>query len=605
MFVINSKGEHEQVNTVPYWENPLNYAPKEVITPKVQPKGKQKMHQRSGVCYRAEPVFLDTETSHTADNSAAWIHQWAARWGAVYITGRDVNSLVTFLQNVSGYVKGMRSKKKKTLVYIHNLPYDWQYFKDFLPGQEVFATKPRKPLTVRWENLDIRCSYQLTHKALAMWARGTAHPKLIGKYDYNVIRYPWTPLTDMEWAYQLNDVAAMYDAWHRDRTNDGYTVADVPLTTTGFIRNIVRKVSHEHRWDNMVKGLTLDYEWYLAAQCAYQAGVTHGNPYLPFVANPQYYDTLNPMCQDVPYTIGHRDYKSSYPCRMVTCKYPMGAWHDFEGGLEDITKAWTDKYAMLIKLKITSLKIKNPLNPIPCVPYSKLLGNSKCELDNGRVRELLNGEIVYIVTDIDFWLMMDSYDIECELIGAKCSRKDYLPKEYREVVMYYFEQKETKKHSDPILYNLAKEVVNGLYGMGCQKTIQDKQVYDPFERRWIKEDPDSSDYDKAVEKLFIPFVWGLWTTAEAHKALLDDINVIGWKNYLYCDTDSIFYISTPEAERKIEKRTITILSWRSAWVRMLVTPIWVSLIWRMTALYMHLGNSMQSAMPFLTVQVCT
>lgn len=49
-----------------------------------------------------------------------------------------------------------------------------------------------------------------------------------------------------------------------------------------------------------------------------------------------------------------------------------------------------------------------------------------------------------------------------------------------------------------------------------------------------------SEYTK---RAFLPFQWGVWTTAWARYRLKEGINIVG-DNYVYSDTDSVKYIKT-------------------------------------------------------------
>ena len=50
----------------------------------------------------------------------------------------------------------------------------------------------------------------------------------------------------------------------------------------------------------------------------------------------------------------------------------------------------------------------------------------------------------------------------------------------------------------------------------------------------------------------LPYQVGVFVTALARYELYEYIKIIGYKNVLYCDTDSIFYIKNSEIEKKIE-----------------------------------------------------
>jgi hypothetical protein len=55
------------------------------------------------------------------------------------------------------------------------------------------------------------------------------------------------------------------------------------------------------------------------------------------------------------------------------------------------------------------------------------------------------------------------------------------------------------------------------------------------------------------KKNFMWLQWGSWTTAWSRYLLLQYAEIIGWDRCLYCDTDSMFYISSPELEEKLDK----------------------------------------------------
>ena len=102
------------------------------------------------------------------------------------------------------------------LVYVHNLSYEFQYLSGIWKFEEsdIFATDVRKPLYCRMGNLELRCSYRLAGESLKGWAKhmGVDHQKL-EDFDYTEKRYPWSPLTDLEYQYCWNDVISVVEVW--------------------------------------------------------------------------------------------------------------------------------------------------------------------------------------------------------------------------------------------------------------------------------------------------------------------------------------------------------------------------------------------------------
>lgn len=81
--------------------------------------------------------------------------------------------------------------------------------------------------------------------------------------------------------------------------------------------------------------------------------------------------------------------------------------------------------------------------------------------------------------------------------------------------------------------------------------IRDLITYENNE--WgIKEADEQEQLDKYnnSRRRFLYYPWGVWCTAYARRNLWYGITNIG-ENYIYADTDSIFYFSTPENERFI------------------------------------------------------
>ena len=96
---------------------------------------------------------------------------------------------------------------------MHNLSYEFTFLSGiyhFKP-EEVFAVDKRAILKCTMFNkLEYRCSYRLSNMSLLEFtkAENVEHRKYSEKYDfdYNIIRYPWTPLDSDELLYCQNDV---------------------------------------------------------------------------------------------------------------------------------------------------------------------------------------------------------------------------------------------------------------------------------------------------------------------------------------------------------------------------------------------------------------
>ena len=74
-----------------------------------------------------------------------------------------------------------------------------------------------------------------------------------------------------------------------------------------------------------------------------------------------------------------------------------------------------------------------------------------------------------------------------------------------------------------------------------------------------KQGQDDEDKENALNKYyrsynnFMPYQYAIYTTAHARDALFTMIECVGYDNFLYCDTDSVFYIETPENKIRMDE----------------------------------------------------
>ena len=80
---------------------------------------------------------------------------------------------------------------------------------------------------------------------------------------------------------------------------------------------------------------------------------------------------------------------------------------------------------------------------------------------------------------------------------------------------------------------------------------------------WIKQKP--TDINGVIEAYyknensFMQYQYGVWTTAHARYQLLYyiyDVIIANGGEYLYCDTDSCFYLTTDECEKAVEEENV-------------------------------------------------
>ena len=500
--------------------------------------------------YATNYMTLDTETSHDS-LIRGWIYQWAIRIKRSYIYGRTPSELITFMTNCAEHY-GL-TDAKRIIIYIHNAAYDVQYLKHYLkkydPNMRIFAIDNHSILCVDVLGFRILCSYKLTNLSLSKLSDSYAEKyiKAVGEIDYNIVRYQDSTLTPEDWYYMFSDVAAQYDGINGYLTMQGYKYAyNAPITSTGFVRAACRGAALAADWHKTFETMRLTYPMYKLCQSAFMGGVC--------IASWKYAgETIRSD------KLRHKDFTSSYPARQVIEDgFPAGLpmWYgDIETAeeLSDIIK----NFACIFILKLTNVSLKQGITA-PYIPSSKCLTLSNDLRLNGKIIQA--EELSIAICDIDYKWICKQYDFdnEIEIHNLLIFERGPLPEWFKNEVMTYFNNKCKLKGVDDILYNKSKNMLNGIYGMTATRPVRDEyQLNNDLELEIKKKTED--DAAKALAKYynsrnsFMPFQWSIYTTAYARDALFTMIECVGYDNFLYCDTDSVFYIETPENKKSMEE----------------------------------------------------
>ena len=494
-----------------------------------------------GNVYYGDFMTMDIETStvnRESNKPIAFTYSIA-----VYITGRcflmrtwrDYIDFITNLQITLRLTKNVR-----LVCYVHNLPYEFQFMRDFVDVSEVFATAKRKIVKFFSSGIEYRCSYKLTNMGLDRFTSNTPnvkHGKLSGEeYDYTKLRTPKTILTSRELDYIYNDVAGLYEALDYMISNDEYDIGTIPLTSTGFVRNDLRRAMKKNP-ENRVGFLQrrLYQDTYGLLRTARRGGNTHCNPIY--------------SCMELE-GITSMDMSSAYPAVMVQCKFPMTKFlpikypKDFE--------LYVESYACVIDVTFYNIRV-NTLATVPYIPKAHCTQIRNITGDNGRV--LYGDRISMVITDIDYEIIRDTYTwdrIECR--SCYCAEYDYLPMELRKTILEQYYDKTTLKDKDPYLYMKKKNKFNANFGCMLTDICQDKVVFHPHSKEpYTLEKED--EYDVQLDKYynshdsFLEYQHGVWVTAHCRKRLQKAINRLK-NDMVYCDTDSAKFFDTT-ANRQI------------------------------------------------------
>lgn len=501
---------------------------------------------------------FDIETTNTETDGFAYTFQ--ACFGGKCVLLRYWEDFALLLDCLTD--RWNTSNKKRLIVYVHNLSYEYYYLGQLMAAKwgepKALYTKNNKPLYMQFSNgLEFRDSLKLFQKSLARATEGVKHPKLAGDLDYNVYRTPDTPLTQEEFEYCVNDVIGLYEAIERMKAERGYNAATIPMTQTAMVIDDINKaVRPDRRCVRAMSALWLNHDQVKIAYNAMAGGDTHGSR---FKAGKTFYG-----CNSY-------DFKSAHPSQQLLQKFPCGAPWDLDPDTpeEELSALLRHDCGWIAKVMIYDFHIK-PDCPNPTISLSKVDGvvEELEGLDNGRVLGGL-GAMVYMDSN-DYQRFREAYDysglVAVEGFGFRLA---YLPKSFRRPIIEAFVIKESMKGSPDYMWSKAK--LNSIFGACAQKTVRDEYLAKlrkdgiindhyswlekldgvPESRQAMHEgitgeclymDAMTDEKTRETQAKKFPFLWGLWTSSLTRLCLWRLQKLVGWDRLIYWDTDSVKYI---------------------------------------------------------------
>lgn len=427
------------------------------------------------------------------------------------------------------FVKNLNKRLQATLpMYVHNLGYEFEFLQSVVPIDKVFATKKHSPIDVTSGKIEYRCSYKLSNMPLARFVE--SENTLIRKaddFDYNVKRYPDTPLTDDELWYSVCDTISLHQAVGNILGED--TLATLPKTSTGFVRRDARKaVQANPNNRSLLLDSRLDAHQYKLCKAAARGGNTHAN-----------YLYIGEIVEDVK----SKDKKSSYPYQMLSKKYPVGKLV-LERGAQEVKEG----YCNIILIEYINLMVRENV-------YFPYIAKNKCQKVYGRANLYNNGRVMYAgyalmaITEIDYAIIEEQYTYTDKHIHELyITDKDYLNKEYRQFIYEMFKQKCELEVGDRYYYNKYKNKINALFGMMLTDITREDIGYNNYE--WTSDlRPVNELLNEYYNKYssFLSYQQGIYVTAHARRELQDGFNLVGVDG-VYGDTDSVKYMGDYEDE---------------------------------------------------------
>lgn len=510
------------------------------------------------------PCAFDLESTSFFQQSekVAIMYVWTFAINGICILGRTWNDFVDLTDRLHERLN--TSKTLRLLIYVHNLSFDFSFFRKWLSWDKVFASKSRTPIfAVTDTGLEFRCSYLLSGYKLETIAENHLRKykirKLVGDLDYDLIRHSATPLTEKEIQYCLNDVKVVC-AYIQEKIENEGGIQNIPLTKTGYVRKYCRSMCFgEQEKDpieqEIIKATYLKYmcrmrlkvEEYFQLKRAFQGGFTHANPF----------------CVDkVFYDVSSFDFTSSYPAVMLSEKFPIASSEIVRLPIsEEEFEETIHNFCCLFELEIFDLE--------PLIWYDNYISRYRCRelkgpvCSNGRVVKAEHLKIT--VTEQDFFIIRRFYKwSRIQIANLRRYRKGYLPKDFIKAILKLYKDKTELKgvEGSELEYMQSKEMLNSCYGMCVTDIVRDEITY--INNEWDgegsrkKEKKPEQNVDVIIDKYnrnksrFLFYPWGVWVTAYARKNLFTGICEFG-EDYIYSDTDSVKVINADRHKKYIEK----------------------------------------------------
>ena len=522
---------------------------------------KRKYCGRNQIAYLSDFGTFDIETTtylmSIIDNEPkynAFMYQWQFCIDDKVIMGRNWNEFLKLLEKLRQSL-GL-SHNHYFVIYVHNLPFEFQFFRNFVSLSNVFALERRKVVKcIVNDAFEFRCSYKLSNMSLQKFVSstpGALYYKKGGDLDYKKIRTPSTILTNEELAYCYNDVRGLREAIQHLLVSEKDTLATIPMTSTGYVRREFRSAINKNPRNHYIfREMQLDPFKYALLKTATRGGNCHCNPSLSGAVDKR----------NVFSNVGSYDMSSAYPAVMTQCKFPMSPFMRRSNDVSIIDKYIKDgSHALLIDCVFYDIKIKT-LSTVPYIAKAKCTKLWNQRIDNGRV---LSAEFCgMVMTDIDWKIIKSQYEFSrVDILNLYSAKYDYLPLELREKVIEQYTNKCTLKFGDPYLYNKYKNKINADFGMMLTDICRREITYNAL----AKDNPFSLepwDIEGAMAKYynsrnsFLSYQWGVWVTAHCRRRLQRAIDIVG-DDSLYCDTDSLKFLG--EHDDDFEKLNEEILN---------------------------------------------
>lgn len=508
-------------------------------------RGKQKAKKR---IYKDLICAFDIETTNIPEIQQSVMYIWQMQIGEDRtIIGRTWKEWLDLLEDMARRLR----KNEYIVCYIFNAAFEFQFIRGVyaFDHTEIFAMDNRDVLTfTMFDHFEFRCAYHFTNMSLRAFLKQMNVADQKTELDYSVQRWPWTPLSEEEMTYCINDVKGLVEALKKRLEMDGDSLYTTPLTSTGFVRrDIVRAMEGFNR--EQIHEMIPPFEVYQILRDAFRGGNTHGSRFLSdcVLEGVRSYDRV-----------------SSYPDVMINRKYPLKPWvREKRRTPRRLQQMLKRNVPFLLVCALTNVRLKDELEDCPYLARDKCRRIKDGYYDNGRILSCEYCETS--CTSLDWEIILDQYLFdEIYIIDLWSSSYRMLPEPFRETIIKYYERKTALKgaetEEDIYMYNRSKERVNAAYGLTVTDPVRQAVLFDDEIGFHLDEKDPLKLYEKYRKKTVFPYSVGVWVAAWGRWELHQMMKIVKKQGgeFVYTDTDSVKFIGDvdfSEYNREHEERS--------------------------------------------------
>lgn len=451
---------------------------------------------------------IETSSQYVDGRKTAHLVCWSAYDGKNVEFGRTWESFKELI----------RPLKKGTIIYVHNLSYEFQFMKKEFEWEKIFATDERRVIYAKTKSgVIFKCSLALSNRSLASWCDAfDVEVKKGDGWDYEKVRTHVADLTDEELRYSLNDVISLHRCIQKEVERAGDE--GLPLTATSYVRRDLEKALPTITKKRLKKMQATEDEYTLLEQ-SFMGGFTHANPI---------------HVGHVLENVGSYDLSSAYPAVMVEESYPM-CRGEYTADFPKMNIPWVG----MIQLKKV---VQKDDVPDSYIPSSKCVTHKNATLNNGRVFSA--DELVIPITNVDYSIIKKVYtfDEAYWLFGFKYKKFGKLPAPILNYIHDLYFKKCTLKNVDgkEDEYRVAKEKINSIYGMCATKL--NRPTFEWDEQSCLLLAGDKKMLSPSEQRSITLYSWAVFVTAFVRRNIWSAILECG-DDYVYSDTDSIKFLN--------------------------------------------------------------